>query len=208
MSRCLVGARPIIQPENVKDRHPITPQRHPRHPYLLGSSLHRHKRGDAAGTSACAPQPDDSHHSHRPTKMTTTYINNDHGDEGDNDDLTKISTSSSEILGTQKSELAPKFHMVAEQAQSPLLLSMTRSNDYHPSSPTSTSLRTSTSQHSGITLQKASHSRLQLHQFDPHDLPDHLWTSPSTLRSTTLSTRLQHRQEIAYQDATHHVFLR
>ena len=116
------------------------------------------------------------HHHHRLTTMTTTTCDSDHEDQ---DDIMRGDDSPPHLShpGTENPENPDEFHMVAEHSppadhQPPQEGAMT----IHPSSPAaSSSLGYSASQYSisFLPLQHLEHP-------DPHELPDELWTSPSS----------------------------
>ena len=117
-----------------------------------------------------------NHHCHRLATMTTTHHDHDHEDQDDimrGDDSPPLQNHP----GTENPENPNEFHMVAERSppadhQPPQEGAMT----IYPSSPAaSSSLGYSASQYSisFLPLQHLEHP-------DPHELPDELWTSPSS----------------------------
>ena len=117
------------------------------------------------------------HCNHRLATMTTTISDNGHGDQ---DDIGEGQGGAQQPLqnhlGTENAESPMPFHLVAE---------LRRPSDHHPpqegamtidpSSPTASSFGYSTSQCSMSFLPLQHLDRL-----DPHELPDDLWTSPSS----------------------------
>ena len=115
------------------------------------------------------------HYEHRQVTMTTTSHDNDHGDQDDmrEDDLPPHLNHP----GTENPENPNEFHMVAELSPpADHLPPQEGAMTIHPSSPAaSSSLGYSASQYSisFLPLQHLEHP-------DPHELPDELWTSPSS----------------------------
>ena len=112
-----------------------------------------------------------NHHYHRPVTMITTIRDHNHENQGE-DRKQPLQNH----LRTENTELPIPFHMVAEHRMPadhhpPQERAMT----IDPSSPTASSLGCSTSQcsMSFLPLQHLDH-------LDPHELPDDLWTSPSS----------------------------
>ena len=81
-----------------------------KHPRWHEPSWLKASRRTSNKACASAPSNDYRYHTHRLATTTTTKIDNDHEDKGDNkDDVDKTTTSPSEDLRTQNPELPPNF---------------------------------------------------------------------------------------------------
>ena len=106
----------------------------------------------------------------------TTITDNGHEDQVDNEQDDTTGHPPQRHLGTQNSESPTAFHMVAEhRLPADHHPSQEGAMTIDPSSPTTSSLGYSASQYS-ISLLPLQH----LGHLDPHELPDDVWTSPSS----------------------------
>ena len=164
---------PEKEPHFVKVHPLILQQRHPKHPDVLGSSAASRK--GCSSNSECLS----------PTTIIITAIDRWQWQWQSSTMImetiaTKEDKTPLQTIKTQRSKFTPKCHMVVEPSCSCGPSPTTGSGDNDDQRQSTSSKLVSTSFPS--TSWRASEQYLQKchQQIDPYDLPDHLWTTPTS----------------------------